>query len=84
MGEQNPGRGVVKEMGRVGSQGEGRGASTQGRAGYKDVGHKTSLWFWVFFNFLNIFLQYCIGFDKYLNESATSIHVFPILNPPPS
>ena len=29
-------------------------------------------------------LQYCIGFDKYQNESTTGIHVFPILNPPPS
>ena len=29
-------------------------------------------------------LQYCIGFAMYQNESATGIHVFPILNPPPS
>ena len=29
-------------------------------------------------------LQYCIGFAIYRNESATGIHVFPILNPPPS
>ena len=29
-------------------------------------------------------LQYCIGFAKYRNESAIGIHVFPILNPPPS
>ena len=35
-----------------------------------------------FFNFLT--LQYCIGFVIYQNESATGIHVFPILNPPPS
>ena len=32
-----------------------------------------------FFNF-----QYCIGFAIYQNESAIGIHVFPILNPPPS
>ena len=29
-------------------------------------------------------LQYCIGFAIYQNESATGMHVFPILNPPPS
>ena len=33
-------------------------------------------------NFLT--LQYCIGFAIYQNESAIGIHVFPILNPPPS
>ena len=47
-----------------------------------------------FFFLLNIFyfiiflilfyltLQYCIGFAIYKNESATGIHVLPILNPP--
>ena len=29
-------------------------------------------------------LQYCIGFTIYQHESSTGIHVFPILNPPPS
>ena len=29
-------------------------------------------------------LQYCIGFAIYQNESATGIHVLPILDPPPS
>ena len=29
-------------------------------------------------------LQYCIGFAIYQHESATGIHMFPILNHPPS
>ena len=37
-----------------------------------------------FFFFFYLTLQYCIGFAIYQNESATGIHVFPILNPPPS
>ena len=36
----------------------------------------------LFFYFLT--LQYCIGFAIYQHESATGIHVIPILNPPPS
>ena len=36
------------------------------------------------FLFFSLTLQYCIGFAIYQNESATGIHVFPILNPPPS
>ena len=39
-----------------------------------------------FFNLILFYLtlQYCIGFAIYQNESATGIHVFSILNPPPS
>ena len=44
----------------------------------------SGLIFFRMYCFFFLTLQYCIGFAIYQNESATGIHVFPILNPPPS
>ena len=40
--------------------------------------------FFIYFILFYLTLQYCIGFAIYQNESATGIHVFPILNLFPS
>ena len=38
----------------------------------------------IYFNWRLITLQYCVGFAIRQHESATGVHMFPILNPAPS
>jgi len=63
--------------------------NSEGCEGYREsdkaVFHFNCIYLFIFI-FLILFLNFtnCINFAKYQNESATSIHVLPILNPPPS